>query len=106
MSDVMQSRRFNRISKLALWPLVAATSLISIIVVSQLVVFYFKYIPEILTLAAHSSPRETVIIIESGFHKIVLNLSVWIFVLLLVNSSMIYLIWNAKKVFRDIKHRE
>ncbi len=106
MLDVTQTPYYKRLDKLLLWPLVGFIGLILVIVISLICLFYLKYVPELLALLMEQSlSPEILMFIESGINKIIVNLSVWIFVLFLMNILLVYVTWNVKKLLVDLRRR-
>ena len=106
MLDIKQNVYYRRLAKLALWPLVGFIGLIFVIVVSQILLFYLKYTPELLMPISQSLSPEMVVLIASGINRIIVNLSIWIFVLFVMNILLVYVIWNVKKLVVSLRERK
>lgn len=104
MLDVTRTPYYKRLDKLLLWPLVGFIILIPVIVISLILVFYLKYIPELLALLMEQSlSPEILTFVESGINKIIISLSVWIFGLFVMNIMLVYVTWNVKKLLIELK---
>ena len=107
MIDISQNPHYKRLNKLLLWPLVAFIGLIPVIVISLIFLFYSKYVSELPALLGEQSlSPEILTFVISGIDKIIVNLSIWIFVLFVMNILLIYVIWNVKKLLIDLRKRE
>lgn len=106
MLNITQTSYYKRLDKLLLWPLVAYISLIPVFFIFQIYLFYSKYLSEIIALLMEQSlSPEMITFVESGIHKIIINLSVWIFVLFVMNIMLVYVIWNVRKLLVEVRKR-
>ena len=105
MTDMKLSKYYKRLDRLMLWPLVSIIALLLVIVVSQIMIFYLKYIPELLGPTEQFLSPEMLAFITTGIEKIIFNLSIWLFVLFIMNILLIYVIWNVKKLLVDLRGR-
>ncbi len=101
MKNVIQNNGYTQLTKLSLHQLVAFLALVFVIVVVNIVLMYTIYVPSLLEPLHHLQPT-TLSSLEAGFGKIILNLTVWLFVLFLVNASLVRHVWNAKKLLSRI----
>ncbi len=107
MVNITQNPYYKRLDKLLLWPLVIFIGLIPVIVISLIFLFYSKYVSELFVLlTGQSLSPEILTFIESGIDKIIVNLSVWIFASFSMNVLLVYVIWNVKKLFVDMRGDE
>ncbi len=102
MIDVKQNTYYKRLAKLALWPLVGLVGLVAVIVLSLVLVFHLKYVPELLAPIEQLVSPEIAAFVASGVNKIIVSLSVWIYVLCAVNVLFIYVLWNVKKLLSKL----
>ena len=107
MLDITQTDSYKRLDKLLLWPLIGFIGLVLVIVISLIYLIYLKHVPELMAfLMEQSLSTEALIFLESGINKIIVNLSIWIFILLLVNVLLVYVTWNTKKLLADLRKME
>ena len=100
--DMNQSIYYRRLSKLSLWPLVAAVGLASFAVVSHIVVYYFKHVPDVMPSVEESASPEVIASFLHAVNKIIISMSIWIFVLIILNAAFIYVVWNVKKLLAHV----
>jgi len=104
MKNVIEDNDYAKLAKLSLNQLTAFLILVFVIVVANVVLIYLIYIPNLLEPIDHLQPT-TLASLESGFGKIIINLSVWLFVLFLVNMSLIRHVRNAKCLLRKMNEK-
>jgi hypothetical protein len=96
-----KENRRKRLARLSLPILVGFVVLASAIVATQLLVFYYKYIPDILAPIHGYVPSEVFDFVYTGMRKIVVRLGVWLFILIGIIVSLIFAIRNAKKLLDE-----
>lgn len=101
--NIKQNRYYKRLNKLTLWPIVSFAALIFVVVTSQVLVLYLVYVPKILAPIERTASPEQVIYIASRINNIIFDLSGWIAALIAIDVLLIYVIWNVKKLFRDLE---
>jgi len=107
MTDMTQNIYYKRLANLALWPIVIFLGFVLVIVVSEILVFYLKYVPDLLMPVQQSVSTRVLASLDAGINKIIIYLSVWIFALFVVNVALTYVVWNIKKLLLDLeKSRE
>jgi hypothetical protein len=102
MVRVKGSNYYQTLAKLPLWPVIGLICMVVVIVTSQIVVFYFRYIPALLAPAEQSLSPEILAFLSAGMHRIIVNLSVWVFVLVMVNVALIYVIGKIKRLCNEL----
>lgn len=102
MTDMKENTYYKRLSRVALWPLLGFFGLLVVIVLAQILVFHLKYVPELLAPVGQSASPEVVEFVAAGINKIIVNLSVWILALAAVNASLLYVVWNVRKLLADL----
>lgn len=103
MLDLKANPYYRRLSKLILWPLVILVVIVLLMVAANILILYFKYIPEILIPVEKYLTNEQLLSMQQAIGKIVENLSLWLFILMTTNISLIYIIWNVKKFLADLE---
>jgi hypothetical protein len=71
------------------------------IVPIQTIIIYWKYIPDLLIASEQAIDSEQIAFLKDGIHKIIINLGTWIFILMILNLLLIYVVWNVKKFFDE-----
>ncbi len=102
MPALTWSLYYKRLTKMALWPLIGFIGLIVVIVVSEILILHFIYVPDLLAPFEQLLSTEGLIFLASGINKIILHLSVWIMATLLVNIFFAYCLWNVKKLLVEV----
>lgn len=96
MTNSIENKYYKKLASLSLTQLVIFLALILLVTTANIIAVYVVYIPDLLKPLQHL-PSTSLASLESGLRKIVLNLSLWLFVLFIVNAALIYLVWCAKK---------
>ena len=102
MLNLTHNIYYRRLANVALWPAFAFLGIFPVIVVSVIFAFYLKYVPNLLVSMQQLVPPKMLVSLETGIYKIIVYLSVWIFVSFVINVALVYVAWNIKKLLRDL----
>ena len=103
MLDLENNLYYKRLSKVLLLPTVVIVFLGSVYVIIQVLIFYFKYVPELMIPLEETVPPQLLLFVENSIYNIIFYLGVWVLVSFLMNILLVYVVWNVKKLLAELR---
>lgn len=100
--DITNSINYIKLSKFLFKPTLIFLGVIFLLSLAQIVSLYFVYIPKYIVFFHDHLNEENLSILNDAMNKIVINISVWVFILLILNIVLINFLQSAKKLIKDI----
>ena len=93
---------YRRLNRLRIWPVALGVGSVAAIVVGEMAVLYWIYLPDLLSPLEQRVSPEIKDFLFLGIHKLIMGLTVWTVVSLLLNLLLVYVTWNVKKLFESV----
>lgn len=97
-NPIHESVYYNRLDKLALWPIVGYLALVFIVGVSLFFVFHMYYMPSVFMSLSNVVSGDVLEFVDSRMSKVANTLFFWAGMLTVLNSYLVYIVWNSKKL--------
>jgi hypothetical protein len=98
MSDLRKNLTFAKtLIEIPLWPVVGFICLMFVSVFVYFVILHVSYVPKHLELIQGESAFEVRMALNEAMGKIIYTFSVWLLVLLLITSQLVYMLWRSKR---------
>lgn len=100
--NLSENSDYIKVSKFLLKPIFIFFVMICVIVTLEVASLYFVFVPKVINSFQGEFSFEQSFALKNAMNQIIMNMSVWLIVLLVINAFLIKIVHNAKNLVKGI----